>query len=138
MSDIQKFTDCINACMGYSVGIIRHKNWKMLDFEKELLSDSIILFDTSEVGFGEFGEKNKKEVKHKKWQNAIGIIQYKRKEIMITVIPKGIKYTENVIRPYLNEVNICMICKNDKVHVKIDTKTGLVICKSCFNLCFNQ
>ena len=36
MSDIQKFTDCINAHLGYSVGIIRHKNWKMLDFEKEL------------------------------------------------------------------------------------------------------
>ena len=78
MSDIQKFTDCINAHLGHSVGIIRHKNWKMVDFEKELLSGSIILFDTSEVGFGEFGEKNKKEVKHKKWQNAIGIIQYKR------------------------------------------------------------
>ena len=136
MSDIQKFTDCINEKMGYSVGIIRHKNWKVMDFKKELFSGSIILFDTSEVGHGEFGEKNPEEIKKEKWKDAIGIIQYEKGKLMFTVIPKGINYTENVIRPYFNEINVCMICKSDKVHVKIDTTSGLVICKSCYNLCF--
>ena len=136
MNDILKFTDCINTCMGYTVGIIRHKNWKMVDFEKELFSGSIILFDTSEVGYGDFGEKNPKKIKTKCWKNAIGIIQYKRKLLLITVIPKGIKYTLNVIRPYFNLVNVCMICRSDKVHVRINTLTGLVICKTCYGLCF--
>ena len=138
MKDIHKITDCINTHFECGVTIITHRNWKPQEFTQDLLSNSILLFDTSEVGLGEFGEKNKEDVKDEKWTNAIGIIQYLDNEVIITVIPKGINYTENVVRPYLRRVNMCMICRSDKVRVKIDDTTGLVICKTCYDKCFGE
>jgi len=138
MEDIHKLTDCINLHFNSGVTIISHKNWKMLEYKQDLLSKSILLFDTKKVGLGEFGERNKEDVTHEKWIDAIGIIQYLENEVVITVIPKGIKYTENSVRPYLRRNNMCMICRSDKVHVKIDNTTGLVICKTCYDKCFGE
>ena len=136
MKDIHKLTDCINNNFKCSVVIIKKKNWKTREFSNELFCNYILLFDTSEVGLGEFGERNKKKLKQIEWKNSIGIIQYIEDEVIITFIPKGLKYTENVIRPYLRRVNMCMICRSDKVLVKTDTTTGLVICRKCYRKCF--
>jgi len=137
MKDIDVLTECINTEMKRSVGIIRHQNWKMIDFKKELFTGSIILFDTHAVGYGDFGEKNAKEINKNCWKNAIGIIQYINKGLIFTVIPKGINYVENIIKPYFNLINICMICKRGEVCVKIDSSSGLVICKTCYGLCYH-
>lgn len=136
MRDIHKLTDCINNHFKCSVVIIKKKNWKSQDFANQLLCNYILLFDTDEVGLGEFGEKNKKNLKKIEWKNSIGIIQYMEDEVIITFIPKGITYTETVIRPYLRRVNMCMICKSDKVIIKTDNVTGLVICRKCYRRCF--
>ena len=47
-----------------------------------------------------------------KWNDAIGIIQYKNNKVMNTVIPKNIKYTLDVIQPFFKENNTCMVCKH--------------------------
>ena len=64
MKDIHKLTDCINNNFKSSVVIIKKKNWKTQDFANQLLCNYILLFDTSEVGLGEFGERNKKKLLH--------------------------------------------------------------------------
>ena len=138
MKDIHKLTDCINNNFKCSVVIIKKKNWKSQDFANQLLCNYILLFDTSEVGLGEFGERNKKKLHQIEWKNSIGIIQYIEDEVIITFIPKGIRYTESVIRPYLRRVNMCMICRSDKVLVKTDNVTGLVICRKCYYKCFGR
>ena len=138
MKDIHKLTDCINNKFKCSVVIIKKKNWKSQDFANQLLCNYILLFDTSEVGLGEFGERNKKKLHQIEWKNSIGIVQYIENEVIITFIPKGIKYTEMVIRPYLRRVNMCMICRSDKVLVKTDNVTGLVICRKCYRKCFGR
>ena len=138
MKDIHRLTECLNNHFKCSVVIIKKKNWKSQDFANQLLCNFILLFDTSEVGLGEFGKRNKKNLKNREWVDSIGIVQYLEGEVIITFIPKGITYTQTVVRPYIRRVNMCMICRSDKVLVKTDNVTGLVICRKCFRKCFGK
>ena len=140
LSDISKLKCAINIHFKKNVKIIDKPNWKFANYQKDLINGAILLFDSSifsGVGFGELGELNRDECSKEKWNDAIGIIQYKNNKVMNTVIPKNIKYTLDVIQPFFKENNTCMVCKLVSQHVKIDNYSGSVICLECFDILSN-
>lgn len=125
-----------------AIQISRKTNAKKRDWERY-----VFVFDPEKVGFGEYGAERPVSMMSRKWNDSLGLIQFRRdgmifkptdqhvmEDFVLTIacIPKKMKYEEYLVPQFLQETAICNRCTKVAEPFEV-LENGQTYCLSCIN-----